>query len=78
MHEPIAYFEHGADIGIVGRGERIEEAFEHAAAAMFAIMADPGQISPQAASPSNSRKPMRSSRWSPGSINCWARREAED
>jgi len=47
MHEPYAYFEHGADIGIVGRGERIEEAFEQAATAMFAIMADPERISPE-------------------------------
>ena len=47
MHESIAYFEHDADMGIVGRGRRIEEAFEHAAAAMFAIMAEPGQIAPQ-------------------------------
>lgn len=48
MHEPFAYFEHDADMGIVGRGERIEEAFEHAATAMFAMMADPAQIRPQA------------------------------
>ncbi len=48
MHEPYAYFEHDADMGIVGRGERIEEAFEHAATAMFAMMADPAQIRPQA------------------------------
>jgi len=47
MHEPYAYFEHGADIGIVGRGERIEEAFEQAATAMFAVMADPERISPE-------------------------------
>ena len=47
MHEPYAYFEHGADIGIVGRGERIEEAFEQAATAMFAIMADPERIRPE-------------------------------
>ena len=38
MHEPIAYFEHDADMGIVGRGTSIEEAFEHAAAAVFAMM----------------------------------------
>ena len=44
MHEPIDYFEHGADIGIVGRGTLIEEAFENAARAMFAIMADLGQV----------------------------------
>ncbi len=48
MYEPFAYFEHGADMGIVGRGASIEEAFEHAATAVFAMMADPGQIQPQA------------------------------
>jgi SHS2 domain-containing protein len=47
MHASYDYFEHGADMGIVGRGDRIEEAFEQAAAAMFAIMADPGQIRPE-------------------------------
>jgi SHS2 domain-containing protein len=35
-----AYFEHDADIGIVGRGETLEESFEAAAAATFAIMTD--------------------------------------
>ena len=34
------YFEHGADIGVIGRGPTLEEAFEQAAAAMFRIMAD--------------------------------------
>jgi SHS2 domain-containing protein len=34
------YFEHGADIGVIGRGKSIEGAFERAAAAMFAVMAD--------------------------------------
>ncbi|MGP1676857.1 MAG: archease [Burkholderiales bacterium] len=48
MHEAHDYFEHDADMGIVGRGERIEEAFEHAATAVFAMMADPAQIRPQA------------------------------
>ena len=48
MHEPYAYFEHDADMGIVGRGARIEDAFEHAATAMFAMMADPAQIRPEA------------------------------
>jgi protein archease len=47
MHEPCAYFEHGADIGVVGRGVSVEEAFEHAAKAMFAIMAVPERIRPQ-------------------------------
>jgi SHS2 domain-containing protein len=48
MPEPFAYFEHDADMGIVGRGQRIEEAFENAATAVFAMMADPAQIRPQA------------------------------
>ena len=38
MHEPISYFEHDADMGIVGRGALIEEAFVNAANAMFAMM----------------------------------------
>jgi SHS2 domain-containing protein len=44
MHEPIGYFEHDADMGIVGRGTRIEEAFENAAAAVFAMMTDLRQV----------------------------------
>jgi SHS2 domain-containing protein len=47
MHDTIAYFEHDADMGILGRGMDLEEAFEHAAAAVFAMMADPVQIRPQ-------------------------------
>ncbi len=35
------YFEHGADIGVIGRGPTLEAAFEAAAAAMFEIMAGP-------------------------------------
>jgi SHS2 domain-containing protein len=34
------YFEHGADIGVIGRGATVEAAFEQAARATFAIMAD--------------------------------------
>jgi len=34
------YFEHDADMGIVGRGATLEEAFEAAAQATFAIMTD--------------------------------------
>jgi SHS2 domain-containing protein len=41
------YFEHDADIGVVGRGATLEEAFESAAAAMFAIMADPSAVRPE-------------------------------
>ena len=39
-----AYFEHGADIGISGRGDTLGEAFEAAASAMFAIMTDLGAV----------------------------------
>ena len=38
--DTIAYFEHDADIGIRGRGDTLEESFESAACAMFAIMTD--------------------------------------
>ena len=48
MHEPYTYFEHDADMGIVGRGERLEAAFEQAASAVFAMMSDPARIRPQA------------------------------
>jgi len=44
MPEPYAYFEHDADMGIVGRGTIIEEAFEHAARAAFAVMTNLGQV----------------------------------
>ena len=46
MHAPPEYFEHGADIGIVGRGASIEEAFANAAAATFAIMTQIGAVQP--------------------------------
>ena len=39
MNDEAAYFEHGADIGVIGRGARLEDAFAAAARAMFAIMA---------------------------------------
>lgn len=35
-----AYFDHEADIGIIGRGTTVEAAFEDAAAAVFAVMVD--------------------------------------
>jgi SHS2 domain-containing protein len=35
-----SYFEHDADIGVIGRGASLEEAFVAAAEAMFAIMTD--------------------------------------
>jgi SHS2 domain-containing protein len=42
-----AYFEHGADIGLIGRGASPEEAFESAALAMFGIMTDVGAVRPE-------------------------------
>ncbi|MGH8620624.1 MAG: archease [Burkholderiales bacterium] len=41
------YFEHDADIGVAGRGATLEEAFESAAAATFAIMADLAAVRPE-------------------------------
>ncbi|MEA3373767.1 MAG: archease [Campylobacterota bacterium] len=38
--DEFAYFDHDADIGIVGKGSTLEYAFESAAKAMFAIMAE--------------------------------------
>ena len=46
MREPVAYFDHDADMGIVGRGALIEEAFENAASAVFAMMTDLDQVRP--------------------------------
>lgn len=34
------YFDHEADIGVIGRGDRLDSAFESVAAATFALMAD--------------------------------------
>jgi SHS2 domain-containing protein len=39
-----SYFEHGADIGVAGRGETLEAAFAAAATGMFAIMTDLGEV----------------------------------
>jgi SHS2 domain-containing protein len=41
-----SYFDHDADVGVIGRGATIEEAFESAAQATFAIMADFAQVKP--------------------------------
>jgi len=41
------YFEHDADIGVIGRGATLEEAFESAAAATFAVMADLSAVRPE-------------------------------
>lgn len=40
------YFEHDADIGIIGRGATVEQAFEAAAQAVFAIVTDLDLIQP--------------------------------
>lgn len=42
--ESVDYFEHGADIGVIGRGPSVERAFEAAACATFAIMAEPERV----------------------------------
>ena len=41
-----SYFDHDADVGVIGRGATIEEAFESAARATFALMADFEQVRP--------------------------------
>ncbi|HEY5612862.1 MAG TPA: archease [Lysobacter sp.] len=38
------YFDHDADVGVIGRGDRLEAAFESAAAATFALMAEPAAV----------------------------------
>jgi SHS2 domain-containing protein len=35
---PTSYFEHDADIGVIGRGATLEQAFEAAAQAVFAVI----------------------------------------
>jgi SHS2 domain-containing protein len=42
----VAYFNHDADIGIIGRGPTIEAAFVAAAEAVFAVMTDLTAIQP--------------------------------
>ncbi len=43
-----AYFDHEADIGVVGRGASPEQALEGAAAAAFAVMCEPSALRPTA------------------------------
>lgn len=38
------YFEHGDNIGLIGRGDTLENSFIDAAFAMFALMANPANI----------------------------------
>lgn len=40
------YFEHDADIGVVGRGATLEESFEAAARATFAVMSELDAVRP--------------------------------
>lgn len=40
------YFEHDADIGIIGRGTTVEQAFEAAAQAVFAIVTNLDMVQP--------------------------------
>jgi SHS2 domain-containing protein len=51
MSEPAtrdaAYFEHDADVGVIGRGPTIEDALVSAAEAMFAIMVNLGEVRPR-------------------------------
>ena len=47
MQAAHGYFEHDADIGIIGRGTTLEEAFVSAARAMFAIQADFDSLRPR-------------------------------
>ncbi len=44
MEDAHGYFEHGADMGIIGRGATVEEAFVSAARAMFAIQTELGPV----------------------------------
>jgi SHS2 domain-containing protein len=43
------YFDHDADVGVIGRGATAAAALEAAAAATFALMADPSALRPRVA-----------------------------
>jgi len=43
---PYEYFEHSADVGIVGKGQSLEEAFAEAAKAVFNLMVDIEAVEP--------------------------------
>lgn len=47
MQPDYRYFDHEADIGIEAEGKTLEAAFEAAALAMFAIMAEPATVIPE-------------------------------
>ena len=46
MQAAHGYFEHDADIGIIGRGNTVEESFVGAACAMFAIQTELDSVRP--------------------------------
>ncbi len=46
MPRRYAYFDHDADVGVVGRGNSVEEAFAAAAEATFALMLDLAAVRP--------------------------------
>ncbi|KTD25688.1 Archease [Legionella lansingensis] len=41
------YFDHDADIGIIGYGKSLEDSFEEAAEATFALMGDLSKVTPK-------------------------------
>ncbi len=43
---PDPYFDHDADIGVIGRGASVEQALESAARAAFALMVDARRVQP--------------------------------
>jgi len=45
----LSYFEHDADIGIIGRGATIEQSFEAAARVMFAVITNTDAVEPRTA-----------------------------
>lgn len=51
MHDSARYetFEHGADIGVRGRGATLAAAFEGAALALCAVVTDPALVAPREA-----------------------------
>lgn len=44
---PFGYFEHIADVGIIGRGKTLASAFEEGAKAMFNVMVDIKKVAPK-------------------------------
>lgn len=47
LTEDERYFDHDADIGVIGRGVDVEKCFSNAAYNMFSIMTDLSKINPQ-------------------------------